>query len=123
MSCLRFEAGRRARRPARDGRGSRLARVRRWSVGGARLLLHRGTRRDLSYANPAELTINMVSYHMVSSNQLEVMVPDVLVCRKGDIGEGGTRVLKLGWVEIGVIFHKGRYYAYQNMCPHQGGPA
>jgi nitrite reductase/ring-hydroxylating ferredoxin subunit len=26
-------------------------------------------------------------------------------------------------VEIGVIFHRGVYYAYRNRCPHQGGPA
>ena len=22
-----------------------------------------------------------------------------------------------------MIFHKGEYYAYRNVCPHQGGPA
>jgi len=26
-------------------------------------------------------------------------------------------------VEVGVIFSKGAYYAYRNVCPHQGGPA
>ena len=28
-----------------------------------------------------------------------------------------------GVLEIGVIRHGGKYYAYRNHCPHQGGPA
>jgi nitrite reductase/ring-hydroxylating ferredoxin subunit len=50
-------------------------------------------------------------------------VADILVCKKGEIAEGGARLLKAGAIEIGVIFHKGEYFAYQNRCPHQGGPA
>ena len=50
-------------------------------------------------------------------------MPEVRVCKKGDIAEGGTRLVKSGAVEIGVIFHDGAYYAYRNQCPHQGGPA
>jgi nitrite reductase/ring-hydroxylating ferredoxin subunit len=50
-------------------------------------------------------------------------MPEVRVCKKGDIAEGGTRLVKNGPVEIGVIFHNGAYYAYRNQCPHQGGPA
>jgi nitrite reductase (NADH) small subunit len=48
---------------------------------------------------------------------------DVLVCKRGDIADGGTRLIKVGPVEIGVIHHKGKYFAYRNVCPHQGGPA
>jgi nitrite reductase/ring-hydroxylating ferredoxin subunit len=48
---------------------------------------------------------------------------EVRVCKKGEIAEGGTRLVKSGPIEIGVIFHKGAYYAYRNVCPHQGGPA
>ena len=48
---------------------------------------------------------------------------EIHVCKKGEIAEGGTRLVKSGPVEIGVIFHKGAYYAYRNQCPHQGGPA
>ena len=50
-------------------------------------------------------------------------MPDVLVCKKGEISEGGTRLIKVGAVEIGVIHYRGEYYAYRNVCPHQGGPA
>jgi nitrite reductase (NADH) small subunit len=50
-------------------------------------------------------------------------MPEIRVCKKGDIAEGGTRLVKNGPIEVGVIFHKGAYYAYRNLCPHQGGPA
>ena len=48
---------------------------------------------------------------------------EVRVCKTGEIPDGGTRLVKAGRVEIGVIFSKGQYYAYRNWCPHQGGPA
>jgi nitrite reductase/ring-hydroxylating ferredoxin subunit len=50
-------------------------------------------------------------------------VPDIRVCQAGEIADGDTRLVTAGTVEIGVIFHKGEYFAYQNRCPHQGGPA
>jgi nitrite reductase/ring-hydroxylating ferredoxin subunit len=48
---------------------------------------------------------------------------EMLVCRDGEIAEGGVRIVQAGTVEIGVIRHGGKYYAYRNHCPHQGGPA
>ena len=48
---------------------------------------------------------------------------EVRVCKSGEIPDGGTRLVKAGRFEIGVIFSKGQYYAYRNWCPHQGGPA
>ncbi len=45
---------------------------------------------------------------------------EMLVCRHGEIAEGGVRIVRSGRVEIGVIRHGGRYYAYRNHCPHQG---
>jgi nitrite reductase/ring-hydroxylating ferredoxin subunit len=50
------------------------------------------------------------------------MTDEVLVCREGEIADGDVRLIKVGPVEIGVIRHKGSYYAYRNLCPHQGGP-
>jgi nitrite reductase (NADH) small subunit len=47
---------------------------------------------------------------------------EMLVCKDGEIAEGGVRVIQAGSVEIGVIRHGGKYYAYRNHCPHQGGP-
>jgi nitrite reductase (NADH) small subunit len=48
---------------------------------------------------------------------------DVLVCREGEVPEGGVRIVQAGPVEIGIFHRSGQYYAYQNYCPHQGGPA
>lgn len=49
-------------------------------------------------------------------------MPEILVCRSGDVQDGATRIINLGDVELGLIRHKGKYYAYRNICPHQGGP-
>ena len=48
---------------------------------------------------------------------------EMLVCRDGEMAEGGVRIVRAGKIEIGVIRHDGKYYAYRNHCPHQGGPA
>jgi nitrite reductase (NADH) small subunit len=48
---------------------------------------------------------------------------DVLVCREGEVPEGGVRIVQAGAVEIGIFHRGGQYYAYHNHCPHQGGPA
>ncbi len=47
---------------------------------------------------------------------------EILVCKEGELGEGAVRVVTSGTAEIGVIRHGGKYYAYRNHCPHQGGP-
>jgi nitrite reductase (NADH) small subunit len=50
-------------------------------------------------------------------------MPEVLVCKHGEIAEGGVRLITVGQEEIGVIRRRDQYYAYRNLCPHQGGPA
>jgi len=50
-------------------------------------------------------------------------MPEIRVCEHGEIADGSVRVVRTGQLEIGVIRHAGRYYAYRNLCPHQGGPA
>jgi nitrite reductase (NADH) small subunit len=47
---------------------------------------------------------------------------DIFVCNNGEIAEGGVRIVRSGELEIGVLRHGGKYYAYRNHCPHQGGP-
>jgi nitrite reductase/ring-hydroxylating ferredoxin subunit len=47
----------------------------------------------------------------------------VLVCRSSDMKDGGVRIVEIGDIELGLIRHKGEWYAYRNVCPHQGGPA
>lgn len=40
-----------------------------------------------------------------------------------DIADGSARLVQVGDLEIAIIRHGSGYYAYQNVCPHQGGPA
>ncbi len=48
---------------------------------------------------------------------------EILVCREGEMEEGDVRIVASGHREAGVFFQDGAYYAYRNLCPHQGGPA
>lgn len=47
---------------------------------------------------------------------------EVLAFEKDQLREGDVRIVTHGSVEIGVFRENGRYYAYRNVCPHQGGP-
>ena len=48
---------------------------------------------------------------------------DVFVCKASEISDGGRRIVHDGAREIGVFHWQGAYYAYENLCVHQGGPA
>lgn len=48
---------------------------------------------------------------------------EILVCKDGELGDGKVRIVTAGDIEIGVIHQGGKYFAYQNLCPHRGGPA
>ena len=37
-------------------------------------------------------------------------------------GEGTKKVVRVGEVEVGVFRIDGNFYAWRNICPHQGGP-
>jgi nitrite reductase/ring-hydroxylating ferredoxin subunit len=37
--------------------------------------------------------------------------------------DGDRRIVFMGEREIGVFRHEGEFYAYSNVCLHQGGPA
>ena len=45
------------------------------------------------------------------------------VCRIDELADGDVRIFQGAGLAIGVIRHRDGYYAYQNLCPHQGGPA
>jgi len=47
---------------------------------------------------------------------------EVMVCRSAEIDDDAVRIVTVDDLEIGVIRHKGRCYAYRNVCVHQGGP-
>ncbi|HEY8579292.1 MAG TPA: Rieske 2Fe-2S domain-containing protein [Beijerinckiaceae bacterium] len=45
------------------------------------------------------------------------------VCGIDGLPDGGMRLAEAGGREIGVYRRGGAYFAYENVCPHQGGPA
>jgi nitrite reductase/ring-hydroxylating ferredoxin subunit len=50
-------------------------------------------------------------------------MPEIKVCQENELAEGAVRIVRVKELEIAVIRHGGVYYAYHNLCPHQGGPA
>jgi nitrite reductase/ring-hydroxylating ferredoxin subunit len=46
-----------------------------------------------------------------------------LVGKLSEFKDGDRRIVMLGDLEIGVFRHEGKFYAYRNLCVHQGGPA
>jgi nitrite reductase/ring-hydroxylating ferredoxin subunit len=48
---------------------------------------------------------------------------DVPVCKQDELDDGSVRIVSIGELEVAVIRHAGKYFAYRNLCPHQGGPA
>ena len=45
------------------------------------------------------------------------------VGKDSELKDGDRRIVFVGDREIGVFKEEGRYYAYSNVCLHQGGPA
>lgn len=48
---------------------------------------------------------------------------EVFVARAAEIADGGRRIVKHGPHSIGVFRWDNQFYAYSNICVHQGGPA
>jgi nitrite reductase/ring-hydroxylating ferredoxin subunit len=46
-----------------------------------------------------------------------------LVGKLADFNDGDRRIVIMGDLEIGVFRHEGQFFAYRNLCVHQGGPA
>ncbi|MCL6592984.1 MAG: Rieske (2Fe-2S) protein [Alicyclobacillus sp.] len=44
------------------------------------------------------------------------------VCHLSDLREREPLTVSLGNIEVGVIRNNGQLFAYENRCPHQGGP-
>lgn len=47
---------------------------------------------------------------------------EVMICPSAELADGAVRIVTVSDLEIGIIRHKGAYYAYRNLCAHQGGP-
>jgi len=49
-------------------------------------------------------------------------VREVFVANVDDIADGERRIVEDGGTEIGVFRLGDRYFAWESICPHQGGP-
>lgn len=52
-----------------------------------------------------------------------VPMPDVFVAKASQFPDGDRRIVSHGNTEIGVFHWQGQFFAYENLCLHQGGPA
>ena len=50
-------------------------------------------------------------------------MPEVFVSKVSEFPDGERRIVRHGAHDIGVFHWQGEFYAYANMCLHQGGPA
>lgn len=48
---------------------------------------------------------------------------EVFVAKAGELQDGDRRIVTSGTTEVGVFRESGKFYAYSNLCLHQGGPA
>jgi nitrite reductase (NADH) small subunit len=47
---------------------------------------------------------------------------EVAVAKLDEIPDGDHRIYKLGALEVGVFRQQDKVYAWENRCPHAGGP-
>ena len=50
-------------------------------------------------------------------------MPEVFVAKIAQFPDGDRRIVSHEGREIGVFHWQGAFYAYENLCLHQGGPA
>lgn len=48
---------------------------------------------------------------------------EIFVDQASRFADGDRRIVTSGALEIGVFRWEGQFYAYRNLCAHQGGPA
>jgi nitrite reductase/ring-hydroxylating ferredoxin subunit len=79
----------------------------------------------LVFAKPTSLPGRAVRCHTFAPfNRPERdRMPEVFVAKAAQFGEGERRIVAHAGQEIGVFNWQGRFYAYENLCVHQGGPA
>jgi nitrite reductase (NADH) small subunit len=47
---------------------------------------------------------------------------EIMIGHCGEFADGDYRVLAIGELEIAIFRLNGRFVAYENRCPHRGGP-
>ena len=63
-----------------------------------------------------------VPYFLFTTDRTDRM-PEVFVAKATQFPDGERRIVSHGTHEIGVFHWHGKFYAYENLCVHQGGPA
>jgi nitrite reductase/ring-hydroxylating ferredoxin subunit len=58
-----------------------------------------------------------------AANKGSGIMAEKFVAKASEMMDGDRRIVFVGDNEIGVFRHDGQYYAYSNVCLHQGGPA
>ena len=48
---------------------------------------------------------------------------EIFVAKAAEFADGERRIVVRDGLEIGVFRWQGAFYAYENLCVHQGGPA
>lgn len=64
-----------------------------------------------------------VPYFLASTMGNQVAMPEVFVAKAAQFPDGERRIVAHDGGEIGVFHWQGQFYAYENLCVHQGGPA
>jgi nitrite reductase/ring-hydroxylating ferredoxin subunit len=54
---------------------------------------------------------------------METRMPEVFVAKLAEFPDGERKIVQSGAHDIGVFHWEGEFYAYSNLCLHQGGPA
>jgi nitrite reductase/ring-hydroxylating ferredoxin subunit len=54
--------------------------------------------------------------------QKEPAVPELYCATTAEFEEGNCKIISTDGLEIGIFLVGGNFYAYENVCPHQGGP-
>lgn len=49
-------------------------------------------------------------------------MPTIRVCRTDELEDGGKVVIEEGDLQVGVFRLGEDFFAWKNVCPHQGGP-
>jgi nitrite reductase/ring-hydroxylating ferredoxin subunit len=86
-------------------------------------MLEASANDNAAVRNPAPGFREGFSVPYFSVNRAQRIMPDVFVAKVAQFPEGERRIVRHGAAEIGVFHWQGRFYAYENYCVHQGGPA
>jgi hypothetical protein len=47
---------------------------------------------------------------------------EIVICKVSSFPDPGRKVVELDGTEVGVFCRNGKFTAFENICPHMGGP-